>query len=211
MLKRAPVTKAILIIIAIVYVPEFFIPQQMFEAFALVRGTLARHEYWRLVTAMFLHAPPLEESWGWLHWAANSWAILQVGALYEVLFGSKRFTLVYFVSGICASIASSMHINGFGVGASGAVFGILGALVLSVWRSPQYRHQPWTRSLIGQLLFWIAFNLYFGYRVKVIDNVAHVGGLVAGLILGFIPHRVPPPSPSSTVIDVQPYDEGGSF
>ena len=77
------------------------------------------------------------------------------------------------------------------------------------WRSPQYRHQPWTKGLLGQLLFWTVVNLYIGFQFPFIDNVAHIGGLIAGLLLGFLPHRVPPPSPSASVIDVQPYDDGG--
>src|SRR6185436_19744094 len=107
----------------------------------------------------------------WLHWGANSWAIYQLGTLYETLFGSKRFALVFLVSGVCASLASSFYIDGVGVGASGGVFGILGAFVFSIWRSPQYRHQPWTRGLIGQLVFWIVVNIVISYRFPFIDKV----------------------------------------
>ena len=60
----------------------------------------------------------------------------------------------------------------------------MGAFIFSVRRSPLYRNQPWTRSLIGQLLFWIAVNIAIGYSLPFIDNTAHVGGLIAGLILG---------------------------
>ena len=59
---------------------------------------------------MFLHG-------GWLHWATNCWALYQLGTLYEVLFGSPRFASIYFASGICASIASSMYQHGPAVGA----------------------------------------------------------------------------------------------
>jgi rhomboid protease GluP len=208
MRRRAPVTTAMLILIAVVFAFEIFDhnawerPSELVKLGGLIPWSMMDGQYWRLLTAMFLHA-------GWLHWAANSWAIYQLGTLYEALFGSKRFALVYFASGLCASLASSFHIDSVGVGASGAVFGILGAFIFSVWRSPQYRHQPWTKGLLGQLVFWIAVNLYIGYRLPFIDNVAHVGGLIAGLLLGFLPHRVPPPSPGESVIDVQPYDEGG--
>jgi rhomboid protease GluP len=152
-------------------------------------------EYWRLLAAMFLHA-------GWLHWAVNSWALYQLGMLYESLFGSPRFALIYFSSGLCASLASSMAGHGPAVGASGAIFGILGAFIFSIRRSPQYRHQPWTRGLIGQLIFWILVNIGIGLSFKFIDNVAHMAGLAVGLLLGFLPHRVPPPPPSNLVIDV---------
>ena len=209
-MRRAPLTRAILIIIALVYVGELFDAEGMIEAGGIVHGMMAAHEYWRLVTSMFLHAPP-QTGLGWLHWLANSWAIFQLGTLYEVLFGSKRFALIYFASGICAGIASSFHIQTVGVGASGAVFGLLGAFIFSIWRSPQYRHQPWTKSLLGQIVFWTVVNLYIGSQFKFIDNVAHIGGLVAGLLLGFIPHRVAPVSPGSTVIDVHPYEDGERY
>jgi rhomboid protease GluP len=110
--------------------------------------------------------------------------------------------LIYFSSGLCASLASSMAGHGPAVGASGAIFGILGAFIFSIRRSPQYRHQPWTRGLIGQLIFWILVNIGIGLSFKFIDNVAHMAGLAVGLLLGFLPHRVPPPPPSNLVIDV---------
>jgi rhomboid protease GluP len=205
MIKRAPVTMLLLAVIATVW--GFQVAggkEQLIELGGILPWRYMDGQYWRLLTAVFLHG-------GWLHWFANSWAIYQLGSLYEVLFGSKRFALIFFVSGICASFASSLHVEGVGVGASGGVFGILGAFVFSIWRSPQYRRQPWTKNLLGQLLFWTVINLYIGFQLPFIDNVAHVGGLAAGLLLGFIPHRVPPPPPGESVIEVQPYDDGTSL
>ena len=105
------------------------------------------------------------------------------------------------LSGAVASIASSLFTKGLSVGASGAILGIAGIHLLDR-RSPQWRHEPWTKGLIGQLIFWAVVNIALGFSVKYIDNVAHIAGLVTGLILGFIPHRVPPPPPSEGVIDV---------
>jgi rhomboid protease GluP len=200
--RFTPVTSGLLIIIAIVFGYEvatraFFSDQAMVDLGAIVPGMLERGEYWRLVAAMFLHG-------GWLHWFLNSWALYQLGTLYETLFGSARFALIYFVSGICASLASSLYEHGPAVGASGAIFGILGAFIFSIRRSPQYRHQPWTKSLISQLVFWIAVNIVIGFSVKFIDNAAHIAGLITGLLLGFLPHRVPPPPPRDMVIDLPP-------
>jgi len=145
---------------------------------------------------MFLHG-------GWLHWFLNSWALYQLGTLYETLFGSTRFAMIYFISGIVASTASSMHMKeGLGVGASGAIFGILGAFIFSIRRSPLYRNQPWTKSLISQLVFWIVVNIAIGVSFKFIDNTAHIAGLITGLLLGLIPHRVPPPPPGEMLIDL---------
>ncbi|MBV8547581.1 MAG: rhomboid family intramembrane serine protease [Acidobacteria bacterium] len=208
MKRKAPVTMALLVIIAIVFAFEvlthaYDTDQGMIDLGAIVPGLVQHGELWRLITSMFLHA-------GWLHWLANSWALYQLGTLYEVLFGSKRFTLIYFTTGIIAGLASSLYNHGPAVGASGAVFGILGAFIFSIRRSPLYRHQPWTRGLIAQLVFWIAVNLAIGYSVPHIDNVAHVGGLISGLLLGFIPHRIPPPPPSESVIDVGTFNHRDS-
>jgi len=165
---------------------------------AITPDMLRTHEYWRAVAAMFLHA-------GLLHLAANSWALLQLGTLYEAMFGSRRFAFIYFTTGIIASIASSMmSSHRISVGASGAILGILGAFIFSIKRSPQWRHEPWTKSLVSQLVFWAIVNLALGYEIKNIDNVAHIAGLVSGLILGFIPHRVPPPPPREAMIDLTP-------
>jgi rhomboid protease GluP len=200
MKRKAPVTKALLVVIAIVFAFEvlthaFDSDSAMIALGAIVPGLLQRGELWRLITSMFLHG-------GWLHWLANSWALYQLGTLYEVLFGSKRFAFIYFATGIIAGIASSLYNHGPAVGASGAVFGIMGAFIFSIRRSPLYRHQPWTKSLIVQLVFWIVVNISIGLRLPFIDNTAHVGGLIAGLLLGFIPHRIPPPPPGESVIDV---------
>ena len=204
MRRKAPVTMALLVIIAIVFGFEYLThayesDDAMVAMGAIVPGLVQRGELWRLIASMFLHG-------GWLHWLANSWALYQLGTLYEVLFGSKRFALVYFATGICAGIASSLYNHGPAVGASGAVFGIMGAFIFSIRRSPLYRHQPWSRGLIGQLVFWIVVNIAIGYSLPFIDNVAHIGGLVSGLLLGLIPHRIPPPPPRESVIDIGTFE-----
>ena len=206
--KDAPVTTTILVLIAIIFGIETLlgVPQNgeaLITMGAIVPGTLQNHEYWRLVAAMFLHGNVI-------HWLVNSWSLYQLGMLYEAMFGAKRFLLIFFATGLCASIASAIHIantDHASVGASGAIFGILGAFIFSIRRS-QWRHEPWTRGLTRQLIFWGLLNLAIGASFSFIDNTAHVAGLVSGLILGLVlPHRVPPPPPSRGVIDVQPYDD----
>ena len=200
MIRRAPLTLMLLIVITVVFAFEMMNGAPDNEATlvrlgAITPDLLQTHEYWRLFAAMFLHA-------GWLHWAANTWALYQLGTLYEVLFGSPRFAIIYVVSGLCASLSSAYFSHQVAVGASGAIFGILGAFIFSLLRSPQYRHQRWTRSLVSQIVFWILVNIAIGFSVRFIDNAAHLGGLVTGLLLGFLPHRVPPPSPGGMIIDM---------
>ena len=165
---------------------------------AIVPWLLDQGEYWRLLAAMFLHI-------GLLHLLLNMWALYQLGYVFEVMFGSARFVVIYFVAGIAASITSAIFLSpvGLSAGASGAVFGILGALIVAIRRSPVWRHEPWTRGFTQQLMGWAALNVFIGFSFPGIDNAAHMGGFVTGLVLGFIPHRVPPPPPNRMVIDAQ--------
>lgn len=175
---------------------------------AIVPPLVRAGEYWRLLTAMFLHGDGTVQG-DLLHLILNLVALYQLGSLYEVMFGTRRFLLVYFVSGIAASLTSYFHNVGASVGASGAIFGILGAFIFSVWRSPRWRHERAARNIVKQLIFWIVANIVIGATIPQIDLAAHLGGLVTGLLLGaFLPHRVPPPPPAHAVVNVMPYDAG---
>jgi rhomboid protease GluP len=168
---------------------------------------LVEGQYWRLVSAMFLHGDGTIQG-TLLHLGMNLFALFQLGRLYELMFGTPRLVLIYFVSGIVASTASLLRNAGPSVGASGAIFGILGAFVFSVLRSPRWRHDRVARSIVRQCIFWAAANVLILGQLPQIDNAAHIGGLVAGLVLGAIlPHRTPPPPPSAVVYDVMPYEE----
>lgn len=165
---------------------------------------VVRGEYWRLLSAMFLHGDGTVRG-DLLHLGVNLWALWQLGRLYEILFGTRRFVLIYFATGIAASITTLLHNSGASVGASGAIFGILGALITSIRRSPRFRNDRWAKSVIQQLLFWVVINIVIGISVPQIDMAAHLGGLVAGLLLGaLLPHHEPPPPPAQVTIDVTP-------
>jgi len=167
----------------------------------------AEGQYWRLVSAMFLHGDGTIQG-TLLHLGVNLFALFQLGRLYELMFGTRRLVLIYFVAGIAASTASLLRNAGSSVGASGAIFGILGAFIFSVLRSPRFRHDRVARSIVRQCIFWAAANILILGQLPQIDNAAHIGGLVTGLLLGAIlPHRTPPPPPSSVIYDVMPYEE----
>ena len=196
--ENAPVTGALLILICVIYGLTTFDKNEVLYRFGAIDARLiTQHEYWRAVTGMFLHA-------NLVHLLANAFSLWQLGTLYEVMFGSRRFAFIYFTTGIIASLASALFTFGPSVGASGAVLGILGAFIFSILRSPQWRHERWTRSLIAQLIFWAAVNLLLPLEIKNIDSVAHIAGLISGLILGLLPHRVPPPPPGGAIIDLGP-------
>ncbi len=183
-------------------------PDKLAVLGAIVKPWIDDGEVWRLLTAMFLHGDGTIGG-TLLHLGVNLLALFQLGSLYELMFGTRRFLTVYFVTGLAASLTSYVHNAGASVGASGAIFGILGAFIFSVRRSPRWRHERSARSIVKQLLFWIAANLAIGASIPQIDLAAHIGGLVAGLLLGAIlPHREPPPPPAQVVVDVRPYGEG---
>ncbi|HVT01836.1 MAG TPA: rhomboid family intramembrane serine protease [Thermoanaerobaculia bacterium] len=172
-------------------------PEVLDSMGAIVPGLFHDHAWWRLFAALFLHA-------GILHVCLNMWALFQLGYVFEMMFGSRRFALTYFVAGIGASVTSAAFAHDAGsVGASGAIFGILGALIFAIRRSPFWREQRWALGLARQLIGWAALNVAIGFMVPNIDNAAHLGGFVTGLLLGFLPHRVPPPPPSSIVLNAE--------
>jgi rhomboid protease GluP len=183
-------------------------PERLAALGAIVPQRIAAGEYWRLLTAMFLHGDGTVGG-DVLHLGVNLFALYQLGSLYEMMFGTRRFLTIYFVAGIAASITSAMRIAGASVGASGAIFGVLGAFVFSVFRSPRWKHERAARHLVAQCVFWIIANIAIGFRIPQIDNAAHLGGLAMGLLLGvLLPHNdPPPPPPRRAVVDVMPYEE----
>lgn len=135
-------------------------------------------EVWRLFTSLFLHG-------GLLHITLNMIALYQAGALAERLFGLRRFVLLYFICGLVASVASVWwRPSGLSVGASGAIFGIFGGLLSSVLVTRHVLPEALYRRLRRALLTFIGYSLAAGFLIPGIDNAAHVGGLVAGLVLG---------------------------
>ncbi len=134
---------------------------------------------WRLLTNIFLHG-------GLLHLLFNMYALVNIGELLEPQVGKGRYLFVYIATGIIASISSiSFHENIVSVGASGAIFGLYGLflalLILKVLDIPRVSRN----NLIISILFFIGFNLIYGFSKEGIDNSAHIGGLLSGIIIGF--------------------------
>lgn len=190
--ERAPVTTLLLLAIGAVFVLEILQgglqdARTLIDLGANYAPGVADGELWRLVTSLFLHG-------GLLHLLVNGWALYQLGTLMEVLVGSRRFAGVYFTTGIGASVASFFFSRGLSVGASGAIFGILGALLTFLYRRRDRLH-PRARSLMMQLLFWAGINVFLGFTVPAIDNAAHLGGLGIGLVSGaLLAERPRPPA-----------------
>jgi membrane associated rhomboid family serine protease len=140
-------------------------------------------EYWRFITPMFLHAA-LGGGLGILHILFNSRFLYYVGPQIERPFGYFRFLAIYFLSGFAASIASFTLSSHPSIGASGALFGLIGAMLPMLYRNRQVL--PNSKPRINAVLQTIGINLLFGLAIPNIDNWAHIGGLLAGVTLGWL-------------------------
>ena len=188
--RRTPVTLVLLIAIAVGFVLQLVYGDPLTAAGANYGPAIRQGQYWRLVTSMFLHG-------GWLHILLNGWALFQLGSLLELLMGSSRMLVIYFASGVAGSLASAMFTQEPSVGASGAIFGLLGALIAFLLRR-RGALTPQGKSILTQLVGWAVINVVFGFSTPGIDNSAHLGGCAVGLLLGFVlpePRRtLPAPS-----------------
>ncbi|HUR56107.1 MAG TPA: rhomboid family intramembrane serine protease [Opitutaceae bacterium] len=139
-------------------------------------------EWWRLVTSMFLH-------YGILHLALNMWALIQAGHLAEKLFGRASYAMAYFGSGLMGSVATLLWHREklvWSAGASGAVFGIYGAVLGYMLREKQQLPRSVYVPLQKSTIAFAGYNLLYGLVHPTIDNAAHLGGLAGGVVLGWI-------------------------
>ena len=135
-------------------------------------------QWWRLVSSLFLHI-------GLMHLALNMWVLWNAGRLAERLFGHSVFLLLYFFTGIVAGLATIAWNPGLNVvGSSGAIFGIIAAVLTSVVRPSLRTPAAFVRAHWLSLLLFTMFNLAAGYLDLGVANAAHVGGFAAGAVLG---------------------------
>jgi membrane associated rhomboid family serine protease len=188
--RGALVTQAIIALTAGVFAYAFLggpEGEALGQAFALDKSAVAHGEVWRLLTPLLVHA-------NLLHIFFNMYALWIVGPIVEAIYGPVRLVSMYLVCGVAASVASLVFTPGTSVGASGAIFGLFGVLFAA-----KRTHQPLldqrARALTAQIGMLIVINLAIGFGLLggVVDNAAHVGGLLAGLWLGFVlvPGNVP--------------------
>lgn len=136
------------------------------ENFRILSG-----EYWRFLTPVFLHA-------NILHLFINCYSLFAIGVLVEKIFGSLKFAFVYVVAGITGNILSFIFSSNPGVGASGSIFGLLGALLFFGIINPALFKSHFGHNVILTILI----NLGYGFTNAAIDNFAHIGGLVGGFL-----------------------------
>ena len=188
MLKAMPVTSAIIAANVLVYAAMTFSGVSPIEpqtsdlvkwgANTGLQTLLAQP--WRMWTSNYVHI-------GLIHILLNMWCLWNLGALAERIFDRWTYFLTYTFCGIAGSLASlGLHPTRFGAGASGAIFGLAGALISALYLGNLPVHPRALKSTLKSLILFAAYNLFFGAVVPGIDNSAHLGGLVCGLILGAI-------------------------
>jgi len=156
---------------------------------ANVPALVSAGELWRLLTMVFLHG-------GLMHIGFNSWALLAVGPLIEEMYGSRKFLFMYILTGIGGSIASwfwRFGTWGPGIGASGALFGLIGIGIVWGWR----RGGAMGEGIRGQMAQWAVYGLVMGFFFR-FDNAAHIGGLITGMLLAAVISEGEPVRPGAS-------------
>lgn len=133
---------------------------------------------WRILASNYVHI-------GLIHIFFNMWCLWNLGRLAERILGAWTYFLIYTACGIAGSLASLwVHPTDVGAGASGAIFGLAGALITALYLGKLPYPGQMLRGLMRSLLSFAGYNLFFGAVVPGIDNSAHIGGLVVGLAIG---------------------------
>lgn len=153
-------------------------PEEVLSLGALVPALVAQGEAWRLITSAFLHS-------GFVHLALNMLSLYFLGSFAEITFGRSRFLALYLISGIAGGLAYLYFgsFNAPAVGASGAIFGLLGGVFgFAIRRGTFSTRDP----VISQLLLLTGLNLFIGFTIPGVSNTAHIGGLLGGLVFGYL-------------------------
>jgi rhomboid protease GluP len=152
--------------------------EHLIQAGALTREAVLAGEWWRLLSATFLHG-------GWDHLIGNCLVLYIVGMGCEHAFGAARTAFIYLVSGLSGSIVSTLFTQGPSVGASGAIFGVVAAVVVTLYR---HRDRFYLRDnrIAVVLGIWSLYQIVTGFLTPYIDNSAHLGGLAGGAVASLL-------------------------
>ena len=184
-IKRIPITIVLVLINVVVFVALEIIGDTQDGLFMLQHGAmnpeevLYNHQWYRLFTSMFLH-------FGGVHLFNNMFLLAVLGQYLEPALGYVKYLAIYLFSGLGGSFASMLYMlvlgdNNISAGASGAIYGIVGGLLIVVLVNRGKFRGFKTRSI----LIMLALSLYGGFAGTRTDNAAHIGGLIVGIILTF--------------------------
>lgn len=139
---------------------------------AKVNPLIERGEYYRLITCTFLHG-------GIIHLGLNMYALNALGPLIEKVYGKVKYIIIYFISGITSSLLSYLLSDSISIGASGAIFGLLGAcLIIALKLKDQVG-----KGFVSNIISVIFVNLIIGFSIANVDNFGHLGGLIGGTVI----------------------------
>ena len=182
-----PVTLATLVLLAAIFVVEIRLGALASKETIIAMGALARErvaagEYWRLLTAPWLHG-------GTEHLVGNGIALYILGMVCEAAFGRAQLVVLYVLSGLAGSLVSMLVSVGPSVGASGAIFGLQGAAIVLL-RRERDRLLVRDRRVGFVLLIWAIYTIAGGLTDPFIDNGAHIGGALGGALIANRLHPV---------------------
>jgi len=171
------VTYALLVVIIAVYIAMLVVGHGNVDRVALLFGDkendlIRQGQWWRLVTAIFLHG-------SWVHIGVNGFSLYWLGNQMERLYGRRRFFVLFIFSGICGNLLSFLKQPAPSLGASGALFGLIGAGIVFPIRYPKLISPKARKTILTQLIWITVLNLALSLAPG-IDLWAHVGGLIGG-------------------------------
>lgn len=172
-MKKPIITYLLIVINFIVFIFELCYGVNYIATYgANIADYIKEGEIYRLITSAFIHA-------GILHLLCNMYCLYIIGPQLESFFGKIKFLLIYLFSAITGNLMSMLFTNGASVGASGAIFGLFGAMLYF-----GYHYRVYLGNVMkSQLIPLILLNLLFGFMVSGVDNAAHIGGLIGGTLM----------------------------
>lgn len=180
------ITSILILINVVVFIISVFLSGSLFDIDlgvliflgAKVNLLIERGQYYRLLTAMFLHG-------GLLHIAFNMYALYSLGNLVEQIYGKSKYLTIYFASGIFSTYVSYLFSSAVSVGASGAIFGLLGATLVFGLKE---KHRI-GKGFLTNIISVVALNIIIGITTPNIDNFGHLGGLIGGIVIALFFRR----------------------
>lgn len=177
--KKPTATYSLILICILIFILMYILGNGSEDTYTLLKfganlDVLTKNgQYYRLFTSMFLHI-------GIIHLLCNMYSLYIIGREVEIVFTKKKYLIIYLLSGIAGSILSlAFNHNTVCAGASGAIFGLLGALLYFGYYYRAYLGASVTRSILPVVII----NLIIGFASTGIDNAAHIGGLVGGILI----------------------------
>ncbi len=182
LIQAMPVTLILIIMNVVVYLVTAFVSRSLdidirvlVDFGAKVNELIDQGEYYRLVTSAFLHADAM-------HILFNMYALFALGRILEDFIGKARYISIYLFSALTGGILSYYYTPNVSVGASGAIFGLLGAILMVAI----FKKQVVNRGLLPRIAIVLMISLFSGFSSGTTDNYGHIGGLIGGLVMSFI-------------------------